>query len=88
MTMAVLPSADRLRTAAQWMRDQAEAAPFSKADLRAAVNAVDDWCEANAASYNSALPSAFRSTASATQKSLLLAYVVMRRAGRLRAEED
>ena len=51
----------------------------AKADVKAAVDAVDDWVVANAASYNSALPTAFKNNATAAQKARLLTYVVERR---------
>lgn len=60
----------------------------TKADLRAAVDATDDWIDANQASFNTALPQPFRSNANLTQKTLLFCYVAMRRANLLRAEED
>jgi len=64
------------------------AIPVNKVDLKAAVDATDDWAEANAASFNSALPQPFRGAATTGMKSLLLCYVIMRRANRLRTEED
>lgn len=54
---------------------------FSKPDLKAAAEAADAWCDTNAASYNTALPQPFRGAASSPEKSLLLAYVCLRRAG-------
>ncbi len=73
-------------TLAQTTRDIIAADPspfnFSKIDIRAAIDAADAWATANAASYNTALPTAFRNGASATQKALLLAYVCIRRAGK------
>lgn len=54
---------------------------FTKVDLAAAVSAADTWADANAASYNTALPVPFRTNASAAQKALLLAYVCMKRTG-------
>lgn len=54
---------------------------FTKVDLAAAVTAADTWADANATSYNTALPLPFRTTASAAQKSILLAYVCMKRTG-------
>lgn len=89
--MAVLSDTDRARVAAQWMRDNLESCGFTKTDLAAAVAATDSWIDANQASYNSALPAAFRTgagSASLTQKTLLFCFVAMRRAGILRAEED
>lgn len=50
-----------------------------KADIQAAINAADDWANTNAASFNTALPVAFRTNATATQKALLLACVVLAR---------
>jgi hypothetical protein len=53
--------------------------PISKADIRAAINAVDDWCDTNAASFNTAIPQPARGALSSTQKALLLSYVALRR---------
>lgn len=54
----------------------------AKADVQAAVDAADAWVAANAASFNTALPAAFRSTASNAQKAAVLAFVALRRAGK------
>ena len=86
--MTVLDSTNRARTAAQWMRANADAAGFTKTDLRAAVDATDTWIDGNAAAFNAALPAAFRTAASQQQKTLLFCYVALRRAGLLHAEED
>lgn len=87
--MAVLTSGNRARVAAQYQRDAAlgETA-FTKAQLTAAVAAVDDWIEATQVAFVAALPLGFRTNSTAAQKSLLLMAVVMRRMGRYRAEED
>lgn len=85
--MTVLPALDRARVAAQMMREFATGAPL-KADLASAVAATDDWVEANQAAWIAALPAAYRTSSTATQKIMLFAYVLMRRAGKLRAEED
>jgi len=82
-----LDATNRFRTFAQIVRDVAWPG-LTKPDIQAAVSAVDDWAEANSASYNTALPQPFRNTASVAQKALLLAYVCMRRAGILKAQED
>jgi hypothetical protein len=42
--------------------DEGLVLPVSKADLRAAVNAADDWASASAAGYNAALPAPARGT--------------------------
>lgn len=86
--MAVLSATDRTRTLAQWMREQTESAGFSKPQAVAALAAADDWVESNLASFNTSLPPGFRNSASTTQKWLLLAFVLERRTGRLRAQED
>lgn len=84
-----LDATGRTRVAAQWMRENATATSgFNKADLAAAVAAVDDWIDANQTSFNQALPAAFRTGATTVQKAWLFAYVLWRRIGRLRAEED
>lgn len=79
--MAVLPDQDRVKVWAYFMRHQAETCGFTKAQLRAAVDATDDWIDTNAAAFNSALPAAFRNNASATQKTIVFLYVALRRAG-------
>lgn len=60
----------------------------TKPELRAAIDATDDWIEANQTSFNNALPQPFRGSATLTQKTFLFCYVAMRRASLLRAEED
>jgi hypothetical protein len=52
---------------------------FRKADLRAAVNAMDAWMDGNAAAINQAIPQPARSAMTARQKSLLLTAVVRAR---------
>lgn len=86
--MALLDAANRARVAAQWMRELTSSLGCTKQGVRAAVDAVDQWVEDNTAAYNSALPTEFRTSATAAQKALLLCYVAMRRVGKLKAEED
>lgn len=84
-----LDATGRARTLAQWMRDlKLPLTGITKPDIAAAVAATDDWIDANQASFNSALPQPFRSSANLELKTLLFCYVAMRRANRLRAEED
>ena len=52
---------------------------LGKADLKAAVDGIDDWVEANAASYNAAIPQPARGALSIQQKVRLLFYVVKKR---------
>lgn len=61
-----------------WSREGGTAA-FTKADLQAAVNAADDWLDANALLYNTALPLAFRTQATTAQKAFVLACVALAR---------
>lgn len=70
------------------MRKNTEACTFTKADLRDAVDACDSWVDSNSTSFNTALPQPFRGNATPAQKTLLLCYVAMRRAGLLKVEED
>ncbi|MGH3658396.1 MAG: hypothetical protein ACRDUA_17215 [Micromonosporaceae bacterium] len=86
-----LDSTGRFRVFAQVMRDWPTAIGWpavSKPELQAAVNAIDDWIETNQAGLNGALPAAFRTSATLAQKTYVFCYVAMRRAGRLRAQED
>ncbi len=52
---------------------------ISKTELKAAVDAVDNWIEANAASYNSAIPQPARSNLTVAQKAELLSAVALRK---------
>lgn len=88
--MALMTAEERRRVWAYIMRLGAGATVPNcvKADIREAVDATDAWIDTNAASYNTALPVLFRNNATVVQKTLLLCYVAMRRAGVLRVEED
>lgn len=80
--MAVLSDPDRATLWARYMSDASSARtpiPLSKPDLRAAVDAVDDWVDANAGAFNAAIPQPARSALTAQQKANLLLYVVRRR---------
>lgn len=87
--MAVLPDSDRKQVWAHIMR-QAGLCPgdVNKPNLRAAVNAADSWIEDNQGSYNTALPTPFKTSADTATKTLLFCYVAMRRAGILRVRGD
>jgi hypothetical protein len=52
---------------------------ITKADLRAAVDAIDTWCDDNQASFNTAIPQPARTALTAAQKGWLLGYVVRKR---------
>lgn len=83
--MAVLSDADRADVNAQFQREAVNILNLgiTKAELRAAVNAADDWAEANASAFNTAIPQPARSAMSLKQKTLLLNYVIFKRAGLL-----
>lgn len=52
---------------------------LTKAQLKAAIDAIDAWAGANAASFNSAIPQPARGVLTASQKARLLMLVVARR---------
>lgn len=79
--MAVLADADRVAVWAQWMRLNAEDCSITKADVRAAVDALDSFLDSNAAAINSAIPQPARGALTAGQKARLLAYVALKRWG-------
>jgi len=64
------------------MRDNRDTVgAMTKAHLRDAVNAIDDFLETNAAAVNTAIPQPARGALSTTQKARLIAYVALRRWG-------
>lgn len=83
--MAVLSEQDRFDLWADFMRDQSSrnesTGVLLKEELRAAVDATDDWINDNAAAYNTALPTAARTTLTASQKAKLFSFVALKRYG-------
>ncbi len=80
--MAVLSDTDRVAEWAGFMSDislRREPIGLTKPDLRAAVDAIDDWVDDNAAAFNQALPVAARTALTVAQKAELLMRVVRRR---------
>ena len=82
--MAVLPLPDRVTVWAELMRGAYCPGVITKADFRAAIDAVDDLVDSAAAtrpatSFNAALPVAYRNAATAAQKAQLLSAVALRR---------
>jgi len=81
--MAALPEADRQKIwrgiMRWWSRVWETTGDLSKTDLKDAVDATDDWIEANQTSYNTALPAPFRNNATPEQKTLLLCAVALMR---------
>lgn len=80
--MAVLSDNDRRALWAELMQEMSaggEPCLITKVQLRAALDAADVWADGNAASYNSALPTAARNNLTGRQKARLLAFVIRRR---------
>lgn len=80
--MAVLPDADRADVTAKVQRHWSTLTlpcGITKAQLREAVNAIDDWVDANATSFNNAIPQPQRGILSSDQKAWLLDFVVRKR---------
>jgi hypothetical protein len=77
--MGVLSEGDRVLTWATFMRGGFGDLNVTKADLRAAVDALDDFLNTNAAAINSAIPQPARGALSTSQKAALLQFVVYRR---------
>jgi len=80
--MAKLTDGDRTLLWAKTMSDLSitrESLTLAKGDLRAALNAVDDWVDDNQLSFNQALPQPARSALTASQKARLLTLIVRRR---------
>lgn len=83
--MAVLSSEDRARVHRGLMRhlsfraDDLPCAGFTKAHLRTAIDATDEWIEANQASYIAALPEPFKAASPPALKVLLFCAVAVMR---------
>lgn len=79
--MAVMTSPQRAACAGKFQQSYGagESIAVNKTDVRAALDAVDQWVSDNAASFNTALPTAFKNNATASQKARLLQYVVAER---------
>jgi hypothetical protein len=81
--MAVLPDSDRDLVHRLFEDDQFNRTrtptTLSRADIRAAVNALDDYFDANASNINSAIPQPARGSLTAPQKARLLVWVIERR---------
>ena len=81
--MAVLDESNRRGLWAEFMSklslERESIGSINKNQLRAAVDAADDWVDTNAASFNAAIPLPARTELTAKQKAQLLAFVVERR---------
>lgn len=79
--MAVLSDTERGLANSEWMTTNLQTCAITKVQLRAAIDAADQWREDNAASFNNALPAAARNNLTAKQKALLLVMVIQRHYG-------
>ncbi len=80
--MAVLSDPDRAVLWAGYMRKASarrDGLPLLKTELRAAIDAIDAFVEANATAFNSTIPQPARGALSTKQKAELFADVVLRR---------
>jgi len=77
--MAVLTEQQRSDAWAELMRKFKGSTVVTKAQLRAALDAVDDWVDANTTSFNNAIPQPQRSDLNTEQKAQLLMVVVSKR---------
>jgi hypothetical protein len=78
--VAVLADADRAACMADMMRDlsaeRESIGAITKADLRAALNAIDDYMNTNAATMNLAIPQPARAQLTTAQKARLYTAVI------------
>jgi len=80
--MAVMTNEQRRDAWRAFMDDvsrRREPCGVTKADLRAAFDALDDWFDANAATLNQAIPQPARGALTAAQKAQILALVIRKR---------
>lgn len=81
--MPVLPTPERVTVGALFQSDVSHAretfGSLTKADVQAAVAAIDDWAVANASSFNAAIPLPARTALTAAQKASLFVRVIKRR---------
>lgn len=81
--MAVMTDPDRAACSTEYQQDASALrdvlAGLTKADIRAAVNAVDQWVNDNASAFNLAIPQPARANLTSTQKARLLVFVARKR---------
>lgn len=81
--MAIMSDPNRAAATATFMQDKSKLrellAGVTKADLRAAVNAIDQWIEDNTTAFNTAIPLPARTSLTTQQKSDLFVIVLRRR---------
>lgn len=77
-----LTNQQRIEVAHKLMQDASairELYPIAKTQVKACVDAVDDWLDANLTSLNNALPVGARAALSANQKQQLLLAILRKR---------
>lgn len=82
--MAVLSDGNRFTLYSEFQREASanrDALPLTKANLRAAVDAIDNYFDANTTALNTAIPQPARGALTTKQKTLIAAYVLLKRAG-------
>ena len=77
--MAVLSDADRAEVTQEFMALAAGPHSITKADIRAAVNALDDWYNTNALNANAALPQPARGAMTQADKAHMSNLIVTKR---------
>ena len=80
--MAVLSETERFEVWAQYMRDNIIAnATITKPELRAAVDAIDDFLQNNANLINNQFPQPAKAELTAAEKAAIVMYVTAKRYG-------
>jgi len=87
--MAVFTNADKIACAKQFYERHFQhipgaSTPWTKPQLAAAIDSINNWVDANQASFLSTLATdapVFNSASTAQQKTLLFSYVILRKAG-------
>jgi hypothetical protein len=78
--MAILSNNDRAEIWAKWMRENPDVTgALTKAQLRLAVDAIDQWSEDNTTAFNNAIPQPARGVLTTKQKARIFMEVVRQR---------
>lgn len=78
-----LTTQERGVVSSKYMSDRVCPGQVLKTDLTDAIVAADDWLDTNLPSLNAAIPAAFRTAATATEKYMLLTYILMKRMAKI-----
>lgn len=77
--MAVLSESQRIAVWEKWMRDNLGYISITKPELKAAVDAIDNFLESNSTAVNNAFPTPAKQNLTSGQKAMVVAYVAMKR---------